>query len=163
MVENPAVISSMSASELDGLVESLGEPGYRGKQLRQWIYRGLAFSFEEMTDLPAALRERLVAAARISSLEPACEEVGREGTVKTLFKLTDGLTIEAALMSYGEDGGEGRSTVCVSTQAGCAIGCPFCATGRQGFQRNLNAGEIIDQVLYFARYMKKERQMPLAA
>jgi 23S rRNA (adenine2503-C2)-methyltransferase len=157
MSENTAVISGMSATELASLMESLGEPGYRGKQLRHWIYRGLAFSFEEMTDLPAALRERLPAAARISSLEPAYEEVGRDGTVKTVFKLADGLTIEAALMSYGEDEGEGRSTVCVSTQAGCAIGCPFCATGRQGFQRNLNAGEIIDQVLYFARYLKRGR------
>jgi 23S rRNA (adenine2503-C2)-methyltransferase len=158
MVNDPAIISGLTATELASLAESLGEPGYRGKQLRHWIYRGLAFSFEEMTDLPAAFRQRLAAAARIYSLEPVHEAAGRDGTIKTLFKLADGLTIEAALMSYGEDGSEGRHTVCVSTQAGCAIGCPFCATGRQGLQRNLTTGEITDQALYFARYLKKVGQ-----
>jgi 23S rRNA (adenine2503-C2)-methyltransferase len=158
MTENPAIISGMSTNELAGLVESLGEPGYRGKQLRHWIYKGLAFSFDEMTDLPAAFRERLAVAARIYSVEPIREASGQDGTVKVLFKLADGLTIETALMSYGEDGGEGRHTICVSTQAGCAIGCPFCATGKQGLQRNLTAGEIIDQALYFARYLKRVGQ-----
>jgi 23S rRNA (adenine2503-C2)-methyltransferase len=156
MVNSLNVISGMTAAELESLVESLGEPGYRGKQLQHWIYRGLAFSFDEMTDLPAAFRQRLAAETRLYSLRPAYEASGQDGTVKVLFKLTDGLTIESALMSYREEGSERRNTVCVSTQAGCAIGCPFCATGQQGFRRNLTPGEIIDQVLYFARHLQKK-------
>jgi 23S rRNA (adenine2503-C2)-methyltransferase len=79
---------------------------------------------------------------------------GADGTVKSLFQCGDGNTVEAALMFYGGDGEKERRTVCVSTQAGCGIGCPFCATGQQGFERNLTSGEIIDQVLYFARYLR---------
>jgi 23S rRNA (adenine2503-C2)-methyltransferase len=158
MVNNPTVISGLTTTALTDLVESMGEPGYREKQLRHWIYRSLAASFEEMTDLPAAFRQKLEETARIYSLEPVKEITGRDGTVKTLLKLVDGLTIEAALMSYGEDSDEKRRTVCVSTQVGCAIGCPFCATGKQGLQRNLTAGEITDQALYFARYLKRVGQ-----
>ncbi len=158
MTENPVIISGMTGSELESLVASLGEPGYRAKQLRHWIYQKQAFSFDEMKNLPADFRQRLATQTRLHSLKSVYEVIGQDGTVKTLFKLADGSTIESALMSYHEDSSERRRTICVSTQAGCAIGCPFCATGQQGFQRNLTPGEIIDQVLYFARYLQKAHQ-----
>jgi 23S rRNA (adenine2503-C2)-methyltransferase len=145
----------LTQEQLENLVKSMGEPGYRAKQLRKWIYRGLVFSYDEMSDLPAVFRQRLAGATRLHSLKPAYQTTGRDGTLKILFSLADGLTIESALMSYRKEGGEGRRTVCVSTQVGCAIGCPFCATGGQGFRRNLTAGEIIDQVLYFAHHIKE--------
>jgi 23S rRNA (adenine2503-C2)-methyltransferase len=152
MMNLPDCISGMSDSELEELVVRLGEPAYRAKQLRRGIYHRLAFSFEEMTDLPVAFRRRLAGEVRLHSLAPAHLATGSDGTVKALFTLADGLTVESALMFYGEGGGE-RLSVCVSTQVGCAVGCPFCATGQQGFERNLVPAEIIDQVLYFARYL----------
>ena len=156
MSDKTASITGLTETELSDLVESLGEPAYRAKQLNKWLYRGLALSYDEMTDLPAAFRHKLAKTARLHSLEPLVETVSRDGTVKVLFELADGLTVESALMSYPEDGGgEGRVSACLSTQAGCAVGCPFCATGKQGFQRNLTAGEIIDQALYLARRSTK--------
>lgn len=155
MVETTPGITGLTQAQLENLVKSMGEPDYRAKQLRKWIYRSLASSFDEMSDLPAAFRQRLAAETRLHSLKPAYQVASQDGTLKILFSLTDGLTIEAALMPYQKEGGEGRNTICVSTQVGCAIGCPFCATGRQGLQRNLTSGEIIDQVLYFAHHLQK--------
>jgi 23S rRNA (adenine2503-C2)-methyltransferase len=149
------VVTDMSEAQLKDLVLAMGEPEYRAKQLRGQIYRGLAFSFEEMTELPQAFRQALACEARLHSLEAMRQAEGRDGTIKTLFTLSDGSTVESALMGYPQPGGQPRYTVCVSTQAGCAIGCPFCATGQQGFKRNLTCGEIIDQVLYFTSYLKK--------
>jgi 23S rRNA (adenine2503-C2)-methyltransferase len=148
--------TDLTDAQLDSLVLALGEPEYRVKQLRHWIYRGLAASFEEMTDLPLAFRQALEKKTRLHSLEAIRQMSGHDGTVKTLFSLADGRTIETALMVYPQNNGRPRYTVCISTQAGCAIGCPFCATGQQGFERNLTRGEIIDQVLYFARYLKNQ-------
>ncbi len=128
------------------------KPAYRAKQVRSGVYRGLAVSFEEMTDLSAALRRKLAGEARLHSLVPAKLLVGRDATVKALFALADGATVESALMFYGVAGR--RISACVSTQVGCGVGCPFCATGQQGFARNLTPAEIIDQVLYFARYLR---------
>jgi len=147
-------ISNMTQSQLTDIVLSLGEPEYRVKQIRNQIYRGLAFSFEEMTDLPLSFRQELERRTRLHSLKVLKQTIGRDGTVKALFALNDGNSIESALMSYDPAGAKQRRTVCISTQAGCAIGCPFCATGQQVFKRNLTRGEIIDQALYFARYLK---------
>jgi len=107
-----------------------------------------------MTDLPAAFRRRLAGEACLHSLTPAHLAVGRDGTIKALFSLWDGRTVESALMYSGRGTGRKRISVCVSTQVGCAVGCPFCATGRQGFERDLSPSEIIDQVLFFARYLR---------
>jgi 23S rRNA (adenine2503-C2)-methyltransferase len=153
----PVGITELNHVQLDNLVVSMGEPEYRAKQLRKWVYRNLAFSFEEMTDLPLAFRQRLERETRLHSLEPVQEVIGQDGTLKDLFKLADGKTVESTLMYYNRDGGGQRYTICVSTQVGCAIGCPFCATGQQGFERNLTPGEIIDQVLYFAHYLQEKR------
>ncbi len=149
------ILMDLTYAQLEDLVKSMGEPAYRAKQLNKWIYHNLASSINEMTDLPLAFHEKLEKKTVLHSLEPAREVTGSDGTVKVLFTLTDGATVESALMSYRQGRGSHRGTVCVSTQVGCAVGCPFCATGQQGFERNLTPGEIVDQVLYFARRLKK--------
>jgi 23S rRNA (adenine2503-C2)-methyltransferase len=147
--------TDLTSEQSDSLVKSMEEPVYRAQQLRKWVYQNMALSYEEMTDLPLALRVKLNSKIKLHSLEPAQLVTGNDGTVKALFKLADGKTVETALMYYDTDRGGERHTVCVSTQVGCAINCPFCATGQQGFERNLMPGEIIDQVLYFAHYLRK--------
>lgn len=147
-------VTDMTITRLEEAVQALGEPKYRAKQLLHWVYRKLAFSFDEMTDLPQAFRQRLTDEIRLHSVTVLHELRGNDDTIKVLFALADDKTIETTLMSYPGTKGKARHTVCVSTQVGCPIGCPFCATGQQGFERNLTAGEIIDQVLYFARYLR---------
>jgi 23S rRNA (adenine2503-C2)-methyltransferase len=149
----------MNKIQLEELVVSLGGPPYRARQLQSWIYHNLAGSFEEMANLPEAFRQKIASAARLQSLTLIEELTDRDGTIKVLFSLTDGRTIESAMMFYPASD-KIRATVCLSTQVGCAIGCPFCATGQQGFERNLTAGEIIDQVLYFARELKSWGKEP---
>src|SRR6187200_1132057 len=127
------------------LAES-GEPSYRAGQVWEWVARG-ARSYEEMTNLPAALRERLAATVPLSTLTVAAEAKSDDGTVKTLFHTADGRPIEAVLMRYRD----GRRSVCVSSQSGCPLTCTFCATGQMKFGRNLTASEILDQVLHFRR------------
>ncbi|MEZ4673082.1 MAG: 23S rRNA (adenine(2503)-C(2))-methyltransferase RlmN [Caldilineaceae bacterium] len=128
---------------------TLGEPKFRARQIWEWIYQRYVADFEAMSNLPKALRERLAAEATIDPLTPVLEvtSVARD-TLKVLFRLHDGQTIEAVLMLY-----EKRRTLCISSQAGCAMGCTFCATAQGGLARNLTAGEIVAQVLYFARYL----------
>jgi 23S rRNA (adenine2503-C2)-methyltransferase len=141
----------LSYSQLVELVSSLGEPRYRVDQVLKWIYAGTARSFDEMTDLPQAFRQKLNESCHLLTLEPVDERLSRDGqTRKILFQLEDGKTIESAHMLYeATETSRERRTVCISTQVGCSIRCPFCATGQQGFERNLTAGEIVEQVLYF--------------
>jgi 23S rRNA (adenine2503-C2)-methyltransferase len=148
-------LTDLNIAEVNKLVVSLGEPAYRAKQLLAWVYQKLAVSLDEMTDLPLSFRQKLAARVNLHTLIPAHEAIAKDGTVKVLFSLNEGNTVEAALMSYPVDKTKShRYTVCLSTQVGCPIGCPFCATGQQGFERNLTPGEIIDQVLYFARRLQ---------
>jgi 23S rRNA (adenine2503-C2)-methyltransferase len=156
MLLKPASLTELDCNQYEDFIALAGEPAYRAGQLRKWVYQRFAASFEEMSDLPLAFREKLKKEIKLHSLETIRQTSGKDGTVKTLFKLTDDKTIEAALMLYGEEGRGERRTVCVSTQAGCSIGCPFCATGQQGYERNLTPGEIVDQVLYFAGYLKHQ-------
>ncbi len=122
-----------------------GEPGYRVEQVWHGLYTRLA-SPDEMTDLPARLRSPLATALPVT-LDPVAESVSDRGdTVKFLWELTGGARVETVLMLYPD-----RATVCVSSQAGCAMGCGFCATGQAGFTRHLTAGEIIEQVVRSAR------------
>ncbi|MHB8105416.1 MAG: 23S rRNA (adenine(2503)-C(2))-methyltransferase RlmN [Dehalococcoidales bacterium] len=158
MLKTPLFFTDLTCAQSNRLVESMGEPVYRAKQLRKWVYQNMAVSYDEMTDLPLVFRQRLTEEVKPHSLELVSSVVGSDGTVKALFKLANGNTVESALMYYDTDRGGERHTVCVSTQVGCAIGCPFCATGQQGFERNLTPGEIIDQVLYFARYLREEKK-----
>jgi 23S rRNA (adenine2503-C2)-methyltransferase len=151
-------ILNLSPSQLKEFVSSLGEPAYRADQILWWVYKKLATSFEVMTDLPQRLRQKLVSVASLSSLTPVDEKTSADGqTRKVLFRLDDGKTIESSFMLYDKAGSRReRRTVCVSTQVGCPIGCAFCATGQQGFERNLQVGEIVEQVLYFMRSMNRE-------
>ena len=150
-------ILDLTPSELEKLFCSIGEPAYRADQILSWVYRRQATSFDEMTNLPQSLRQKLASEIAISSLTPVREVTSMDGqTRKVLFQLFCGKTIESSLMLYTRTGSrQERYTVCVSTQVGCPIGCPFCATGQQGFERNLYAGEIIEQVLYFIRRLKQ--------
>jgi 23S rRNA (adenine2503-C2)-methyltransferase len=144
-------ILDLSHSQLVELVGSLGEPPYRADQIAKWVYGGLVRSFDEMTDLPLPFRQKLASNSYLFTSQPVDERLSRDGqTRKVLFQLEDGKTIESAYMFYEPtDTSRERRTVCVSTQVGCSIRCPFCATGQQGFERNLTTGEIVEQVLYF--------------
>jgi 23S rRNA (adenine2503-C2)-methyltransferase len=123
-----------------------GEPSYRAAQVWEWLARG-ARSYEEMTNLPASLREQLDAEAPLSTLSVQAEAKSDDGTVKCLFHTADGRPLEAVLMRYRD----GRRSVCVSSQSGCPLTCTFCATGQMKFGRNLSADEILDQALHFRR------------
>jgi len=148
----PLALLDQSFDQLQNLFESWGEPPYRARQVWSRLYQRLAASFDEMTELPKSLRERLARETVIGALAPRMEQRSSDGqTRKILFALPDGAQIESVLMGY-----ERRRTACISTQAGCAMGCLFCATGQGGLQRNLTSGEIVAQVLYFAREMKSE-------
>jgi 23S rRNA (adenine2503-C2)-methyltransferase len=132
---------------LELLAEALAhEPAYRARQVWEWTARG-ATSYAEMTNLPASLREQLAERVPFSSLEVVHETLARDGTLKVLFKTSDGHPVEAVLMRYRS----GRRSVCVSSQSGCPLTCTFCATGQMQFRRNLTAGEIVDQALHFRR------------
>jgi 23S rRNA (adenine2503-C2)-methyltransferase len=157
----PIFLTDLNIEEVSKLVISLGEPVYRAKQLLAWVYQKLAVSPDEMTDLPQSFRRKFAEEVNLHMLTPLHEVKAKDGTVKVLFSLHDGKTVETALMKFVAQAsvpvGKTKSyryTVCVSAQVGCPIGCPFCATGQQGFERNLTSGEIIDQVLYFARYLQ---------
>jgi len=134
-------------SELTSLFESWGDPPYRAEQLWQGLYKHFWNSPEQFTTLPQNLRLKLADHFFFDGLTPVIKLASSDkNTIKTLFKLHDGLAIEAVLMLY-----EKRRTICISTQIGCAMGCVFCATGQMGFKRHLSKGEIIAQVLFFAR------------
>jgi 23S rRNA (adenine2503-C2)-methyltransferase len=123
-----------------------GEPAYRADQVWEWAVRGVR-SYAEMTNLPAALRERLGADVPLSTLAVEAEAKSDDGTVKTLFRTADGRPLEAVLMRYRD----GRRSVCLSSQSGCPLTCSFCATGQMKFGRNLSTDEILDQALHFRR------------
>jgi 23S rRNA (adenine2503-C2)-methyltransferase len=136
----------MDRKLLESKLAEAGEPSYRAEQVWEWVARG-ARSYEEMTNLPAALREGLAAEVPLSTLTVATEAKSDDGTVKTLFHTADGRPLEAVLMRYRD----GRRSVCLSSQSGCPLTCTFCATGQMKFGRNLTAGEILDQALHFRR------------
>jgi 23S rRNA (adenine2503-C2)-methyltransferase len=136
----------MNHEELTSLLTRWGEPPFRAEQIRKWLYNGLVCSFEEMTDLPAELREKLSQETSLSQLQEEEEFLSSDGfTRKWVLSLPDGTQIETVLMHYDK-----RQTACISTQAGCGMRCLFCATGLMGIKRSLSAGQIIEQVLFVA-------------
>src|SRR3989454_6083526 len=139
-----------------------GEPAFRAKQVYSWLYQQLVTDFSAMTNLPQALRTRLAEEACIGPMIVRSELHSKDDrTRKILLELDDGKLIESVLMLYPPlEESSSRATVCISSQAGCAFGCTFCATGQMGFYRHLSAGEIVAQVLYFAREL---RDAPWAA
>jgi 23S rRNA (adenine2503-C2)-methyltransferase len=136
----------MDLALLDDRLAALGEPRFRSKQVWAWTARG-ALGYDEMTDLPAALRSTLAGEVPFSTLTLEREAHARDGTVKALFRTHDGRPVEAVLMRYKD----GRRSLCLSSQSGCPLTCTFCATGTMKFGRNLTAGEILDQALHFRR------------
>jgi 23S rRNA (adenine2503-C2)-methyltransferase len=160
VVDRPQTsLLDFSLAELTEFLAGLGEPAFRARQIWSWIYQRYAGDFATMANLPKALRQRLAETATVNPLAPVATVVSQAGdTQKVLFQLHDGHTIEAVLMLYDR-----RRTLCISSQAGCAMGCTFCATAQGGLVRNLTVGEIVAQVLYFARYLADPQAGPLMA
>ena len=138
---------ALTYAELAQLMAELGEPAFRAKQLWDWLYRRRVSSFAAMTNLPRGMIVKLNESARLGELELAAQRLSKDGTEKRLYRLPDGQLIESVLMPYADK----RQTACISSQAGCALGCVFCATGQMGFGRHLSATEIFEQALIFAR------------
>jgi 23S rRNA (adenine2503-C2)-methyltransferase len=144
-------ILSLGPAELEAWFAAQGEAAYRRRQVMSWIARGVE-SFGDMGEVPRGLRARLDEAFRVTSLSPiAVSEADSGQTTKTLYELDGGHTVEAVVMRYTE-----RSTLCISSQAGCPVGCPFCATGRFPFGRNLAAHEIEEQAIDASRRLAAE-------
>ena len=153
-MDSKPFLLNLSASELTELLKSWGEPAYRANQIESWLYQQYVADASAMSNLPKNLRQRLADDCLIDPLTPAVEVDSSDGyTRKALFNLPDGRQIETVLMRY-----DTRQTLCISSQAGCAMACPFCATGQMGFMRNLTAGEIVAQVLYYARHLSQEEK-----
>lgn len=149
MSEIPSIYD-LDYNSIKETLTNWGEPAYRARQVWQGLYQNLWQDPSDFTNLPIKLRQQLTAKFRFSSLNPQTFLQSTDGeTHKTLFRLPDQRAVESVLMRYAK-----RRTLCISTQAGCAMGCVFCATGQMGFQRNLSSGEIVEQVLYFARQLQ---------
>ena len=145
----PRHLADFSAEERKAAAEELGLPAYRVKQVAHHYFARLQRDPEAMTDLPAAQRDAIAEALLPSLLTPVRTQEADKGTTrKTLWRLFDGALVESVLMRYSE-----RATVCVSSQAGCGMACPFCATGQGGLQRNMSTAEIVDQVVDAAAAM----------
>ena len=147
-------IKSVQLHELEESVHALGEPAYHATQIAEWLYKKRAASFDEMTDLPRKLRLQLAEQFSFGKIEVVRVLGAQDATRKFLFRLSDEALIESVLIPaspalYGMR--SDRRTVCVSTQVGCAYGCKFCASGLEGFSRNLRPNEIIDQILAIER------------
>lgn len=136
-------LKSMSPQELAALCQEHKQPPFRGKQLFQWLHRGVT-GFDQMTNLPKAFREALAKTANIAPPQVARKQVSRQdGTIKYLWRLADGNCVESVLMQYRHG-----NSVCISSQVGCRMGCAFCASTLGGKVRDLTAGEMLDQVLF---------------
>ncbi len=145
----PRHLADLTADERKDLLVEMGLPGFRAKQLSTHYFGRLVHDPVEMTDLPAAQRDELVGALLPDLMSPIREQSADKGkTVKTLWKLFDGSLVESVLMRYKD-----RATICISSQAGCGMACPFCATGQGGLQRNMSTAEIVHQVVVGARAM----------
>lgn len=153
----------LSLPELEVRVLAAGEAAYRARQIWEWAFRRYGRSYDEMTNVPSRLRARLAADAPFPRHEAVREvESADRLTRKQLLRLADGKLVESVLMLYDpRSDSRGRATVCLSSQAGCAMGCTFCATGQAGFERNLTAGEIVAQVVGFARQQHERDGQPL--
>ena len=144
-------IYDLSREDLTEIVFGLEQPSYRVGQILEWLYKNYAESCDEMSNVPASLRDHLNSNYIFQGIAVERHTKSDDGfTQKWLFKLLDDSLIETVLMKYDK-----RATACISTQAGCAMGCTFCATGQMGFVRNLSHGEIIAQVIHAARVMRK--------
>ncbi|MGW8251488.1 MAG: 23S rRNA (adenine(2503)-C(2))-methyltransferase RlmN, partial [Anaerolineales bacterium] len=150
--QDSPLIYDYSREELEDLLSSWGESRFRYSQIWHGLYQSLWSEAQQFTTLSKSLRDQLAGYFSYRHLDPVAIQKSRDGeTQKTLFRLPDEQAVEAVLMGYTR-----RRTLCISTQAGCAMGCVFCATGQMGFRRNLSSGEIIEQVLYYARSLAQK-------
>jgi 23S rRNA (adenine2503-C2)-methyltransferase len=131
-----------------------GQPAFRLKQIQQWVYDKGISDFSEMNDLPLVLRENLAREFVLGTLKTVSEQISKDGTVKRAYALHDNQIIESVLMPYSD----GRRTACISSQAGCAMGCVFCATGQMGFSRQLSSAEIFEQAQKFSSELKRKNE-----
>jgi 23S rRNA (adenine2503-C2)-methyltransferase len=140
--------------DLDGLAvfcERLGEKRFRATQLFRWIHQKGAQDFDQMSDLAKSLREKLGTCAQVQPLTPISRHDSADGTIKWLFDVGDGNAVETVFIPEDD-----RGTLCISSQAGCAVGCRFCSTGHQGFSRNLTTGEILSQLWFAEHTLRKQ-------
>ena len=147
-------IKSLRLEELQEKLDELGEPKYRAGQIADWLHKKRVTSFDEMTDLPQSLRAELARQFSLDKIDIVRVLGSKDSTQKFLFRLPDGNLIESVLIPaspalYGEK--SDRRTICISTQVGCAYGCKFCASGLEGFSRNLRANEIVDEIIAVER------------
>ncbi len=147
----PQHLADLTPAERKRAVEALGHKGFRAKQLSTHYFERLVESAAEMTDLPRVVREELVAATMPTLITPVRTLTADQGaTVKSVWRLFDGALVESVLMRYPR-----RVTICISSQAGCGMNCPFCATGQEGLTRNLSTAEIVEQVVSAARALRR--------
>eukprot|EP01038_Epipyxis_sp_PR26KG_P004937 gene4937-6909_t len=153
-IERTSTLNFYSTSEEDlkAILKSIKQPSYRAGQIRKWVYERGILDFDEMDDLPNELRASLKNLYHFGNIKLVNEQISKDGTRKRAYELNDGQLIESVLMKY-EDG---RRTACISSQAGCAMGCVFCATGQMGFSRQLTSTEIFEQVQKFSSELKSE-------
>lgn len=152
MEKDKTLIYDLSYKTLESFMISRGQPAFRARQIWVALYQNYKNSPDEITTLPKDLRETLNQSFDFQGLNPIRSIESADGrTIKVLFELWDKETIEVVLMYYDD-----RRTICISSQSGCGIGCSFCATGQMGLKRNLTSGEIVAQVLYFARYLAEQ-------
>lgn len=149
---NKQYLSGLSEDELISLITKFQWPSFKARQIHSWIYKKYISSIDEMTDLSIKDRNFLSEHCELSLLELVQKQVSQDKTIKYLWNLTDGGKIESVRM-FLED--HDSYSACISSQAGCAVGCPFCATGKMGFKRNLKAQEIVDQILGMQRDTKE--------
>ena len=135
--------------------EQLGEKRFRATQLFRWIHQRGASDFDQMTDLARSLRDKLAGRAQIAALPVVSEQVATDGTIKWLFDVGAGNAVETVFIPEDD-----RGTLCISSQAGCAVGCRFCSTGHQGFSRNLTTGEIVAQLWFAEHQLRKRLKLP---
>lgn len=153
LTEQKKQLYDMKLEELEQWISELGQPKFRAKQIVNWIYNKRAVSIDEMSDLPAAFRKELKQKAVLGTMKEVTRQVSKDGTIKILLELHDKSTVETVLMphNYG-------NSVCVSSQVGCRMGCTFCASTLGGLIRNLTAGEIMEQVMFFQRMLDQTDQ-----
>lgn len=140
-------LKSLTLPEVEQLLSGMGQPRFRGKQVFSWLHQKQVLSFDEMTNLPVSLREKLAESCTITALQIERKLVSQlDGTIKYLYRLPDGEHIESVMMRY-----EHGNSLCISSQVGCKMGCAFCASTKAGFVRNLTASEILEQVYMAGR------------
>ena len=153
--ESPVNLLEFDLDALAAYCERLGEKRFRATQLFRWIHKSGATDFSQMTDLARSLRDKLAGRACLTSMPVLSEQASSDGTIKWLFDVGAGDAVETVFIPEDD-----RGTLCISSQAGCAVGCRFCSTGHQGFSRNLTTGEIVAQLWFAEHHLRQRLNLP---